>query len=78
MYICILDDYGVSFKASKMKELTSKIHEYINNRYETSYEVIKLSSRVKYINCNILTSPGEYVIHCINYDKIIYCHITKH
>ena len=71
----ILSDGG-SYSAETVKDVSQKLHEYVVETYGDVY-VDNCRTGSTYARCNIISSPGHYVIHPkTNPQKEILCTIS--
>lgn len=57
-----LSDGSFSFSANTVKEVSQKLHEFISQMYGECY-VDNCRTGSTYARCNIISSPGKYIIH---------------
>lgn len=76
MFTCVLSDSGVSYSAETVRKVSEKLHEYIKEVYGDVH-VDNLRTGSTYARCNIISSPGNYIIRpSLNPTKEIYCTIS--
>lgn len=76
MFTCVLSDSGLSYSAETVQKVSEKLHEYIKEVYGDVY-VDNLRTGSTYARCNIISSPGDYIIHpSLNPTNEIYCTIS--
>jgi len=72
----ILSDGGLTYSAETVKDVSQKLYEYVSEVYGECY-VDNCRTGSTYARCNIISSPGDYVIHPRkSKEKSIFCTIS--
>lgn len=76
MFTGTLSDCGLTYSADTVKEVSQKLYEYIEEVYGAA-NVDNLRTGSTYARCNIITSPGSFIIRPKNDpNKEIFCTIS--
>lgn len=76
MYTAVISDCGLSYSGETVREISSKLYEYIIETYGP-HKVDNILKGSVYASCNIINSPGEYLITPKSDPKNqIYCKIS--
>ena len=61
MFTGTISDWGLAYSADCVYDIGVKLHEYVLEIYG-QYSVQNVNEEKEYSGCNLITSPGEYLI----------------
>lgn len=61
MFTGTISDSGLNYSSESVNDIGVKLNEYIQEEYGP-YSVQNVSKETTYSGCQVITSPGEYLI----------------